>query len=106
MMPLKAKSHAERMRPAKLQAIERARPDATQRGYDGRWKKARKAHLAQHPLCEECAAIGRTTVATVVDHITPHRGNRERFWDIANWQSLCKTHHDAKTMRESIRANA
>jgi 5-methylcytosine-specific restriction protein A len=35
--------------------------------------------------------------AEVVDHVTPHRGNRETFWNQENWQSLCKQCHDQKT---------
>lgn len=38
--------------------------------------------------------------ATVVDHIIPHRGNEELFWDEDNWQGLCKRCHDRKTWRE------
>ena len=40
------------------------------------------------------------TAATVVDHIIPAKGSPELFWDEANWQPLCKYHHDAKTARE------
>lgn len=39
-------------------------------------------------------------VATVVDHNIPHKGNKVLFWDVSNWQSLCKACHDAKTARE------
>jgi 5-methylcytosine-specific restriction protein A len=40
--------------------------------------------------------------ATIVDHIVPHRGNQKLFWDSEhNWQSLCVTHHQEKTMREN-----
>ena len=38
--------------------------------------------------------------ATVVDHITPHRGDKKLFWDEDNWQPLCKRCHDKKTMTE------
>ncbi len=38
--------------------------------------------------------------ANVVDHITPHRGDKKLFWDENNWQALCKHHHDKKTMTE------
>lgn len=51
--------------------------------------------LAEHPLCVMCEAEGRVTAATVVDHATPHRGDADLFWDRANWQSLCKRHHDS-----------
>lgn len=59
------------------------------RGYDARWRKARLAYLARHPLCAECKRQGRTTAARVVDHVTPHRGDPVLFWDEANWQPLC-----------------
>lgn len=38
--------------------------------------------------------------ATVVDHIIPHRGDQKLFWDRSNWQALCKSCHDSKTMTE------
>lgn len=76
------------------------RPSARQRGYTRRWELARRAYLAEHPLCEECRRRGIVTAATVVDHVTPHRGDMDLFWDEANWQGLCATDHDAKTARE------
>jgi 5-methylcytosine-specific restriction protein A len=36
----------------------------------------------------------------VVDHIIPHKGDKDLFWDSNNWQPLCKTCHDEKTARE------
>jgi len=53
-----------------------------------------------HPLCEECKRNGRLTPAVVVDHIIPHKGNRELFWNEKNWQALCKSCHDRKTAKE------
>jgi 5-methylcytosine-specific restriction protein A len=38
--------------------------------------------------------------ATVVDHIKPHRGNQESFWDSDNWRAMCKRCHDIKTVKE------
>lgn len=76
------------------------RGNAASRGYDHRWRKARLAFLQEHPLCVECRASGRYTAATVVDHIAPHKGNASLFWNLGNWQPLCKPHHDAKTLRE------
>ncbi|WP_342456052.1 HNH endonuclease [Variovorax sp. S12S4] len=41
------------------------------------------------------------TTATVVDHKVKHEGNQTLMWDQANWQPLCKQHHDsAKQMLE------
>lgn len=76
------------------------RPGAAGRGYDHRWRKARERYLKTHPLCVRCLEEKRMTKATVVDHIIPHRGDLGLFWDEGNWQSLCKHHHDQKTMTE------
>lgn len=62
-----------------------------------RWRRARRAFLRDHPLCAECGRGGRTTLATVVDHVVPHRGDPERFWDESNWQPLCTRCHNVKT---------
>ena len=76
------------------------RASAAERGYDHKWKAARKKYLKEHPLCVKCQQENRLTKATVVDHIHPHRGNGKLFWDKSNWQSLCKRCHDKKTMTE------
>ena len=36
----------------------------------------------------------------MVDHITPHKGDKALFWQRANWQPLCKQCHDIKTAIE------
>lgn len=81
---------------------DNGRPSASKRGYDARWRKARKSYLSINPLCVKCEGEGRTTEARVVDHIIPHRGNKILFWDVSNWQSLCKACHGKKTMAESV----
>jgi 5-methylcytosine-specific restriction protein A len=73
--------------------------DATQRGYGYRWQRERAAYLARNPLCVTCLAAGLTVLASVVDHHVPHRGDMRLFWDVTNWQSLCKRCHDRKTAR-------
>jgi len=77
------------------------RNTSNERGYIYRWQKARKIFLNQHPLCAVCQSNGQVTVASVVDHIIPHKGNEALFWDESNWQSLCKFHHDQKTGRDA-----
>jgi 5-methylcytosine-specific restriction endonuclease McrA len=62
--------------------------------YGYRWQVGSKRFLAAHPLCIMCQRQGRTTAATIVDHIVRHKGNVTLFWDEANWQPLCKQHHD------------
>lgn len=53
--------------------------------------------MVKHPFCVECQREGSLEMATVVDHIVPHKGDMDLFWDSNNWQGLCKRHHDKKT---------
>ena len=76
---------------------DKKRGTAHQRGYGGRWRKVREAHLKENPLCVECSKQNKVTAAIIVDHIVPHKMNYELMWDPNNHQSLCKYHHDKKT---------
>ncbi len=76
------------------------RASAGSRGYNSKWRAARSRYLNAHPLCVRCKKENVLTKATVVDHIKPHRGNPILFWDECNWQPLCKSCHDKKTMTE------
>ena len=80
--------------------------NASARGYGSRWQKARHAYLQKHPLCVECMKNGKYVRATVVDHIVPHKGDQSLFWDAKNWQSLCKSCHDRKTLSEEVRRDS
>jgi 5-methylcytosine-specific restriction protein A len=88
------KSTAPRYTPPHL-----IRPTAARRGYDARWQKARLSFLADHPLCVECEKRGLTVAATVVDHITPHKGDQELFWSVENWRALCERCHNSATAK-------
>jgi 5-methylcytosine-specific restriction protein A len=57
------------------------------------WSQRRVLQLLERPLCEDCARRGRTTAATVADHVEPHKGDPDRFFHGA-LQSLCKPCHD------------
>ena len=59
------------------------------------YRAAREAFMAEHPFCAVCGAP-----ATDLDHIRPHKGNAELFWDPANWQALCASCHSRKTAKE------
>lgn len=76
------------------------RESANQRGYTYRWQKARAGWLRAHPLCVHCEQEGKVRAGNEVDHIIPHRGDMDLFWDNSNWQTLCKTHHSIKTATE------
>ncbi len=69
---------------------------AAKHGYGRKWQKASREYLQVHPLCVLCMKKqpSRYVKATVVDHITPYRGDPKLFWDRRNWRSLCKQCHD------------
>jgi 5-methylcytosine-specific restriction protein A len=87
----------ERHKKQDRQERDKRRGSAHSRGYTARWGKARDVYLAQHPLCIACHNQGIVQAAQVVDHIIPHKGDYDLFWDVDNWQPLCATHHNAKT---------
>lgn len=67
-----------------------------------RWRERRDAQLRQEPLCAMCSRAGRVEPATVADHVVPHRGDRDLFWQ-GKLQSLCKTHHDSTKAQDEYR---
>lgn len=78
----------------------RARVTETRRLYwTARWRKIAKAQLDEHPLCIMCEGEGVIERATVCDHVVPHRGDVDLFWN-GERQSLCKDHHDRAKQRE------
>lgn len=85
---------------SRVKQRDRDRGTAHQRGYDAEWKKHRDQFLLEHPLCVECRRKGYVMPATVVDHIVPHKGDKDLFWNKSNWQPLCETHHNIKTASE------
>ncbi len=82
-------------RNAHRDSIEPYRQQSQERGYNNRWRKARKQYLLEHPICAMCGQP-----ATDVDHIVPHKGDMELFWDTENWQPLCHKCHSKKTWYE------
>jgi 5-methylcytosine-specific restriction protein A len=70
------------------------RPGASGRGYDARWKAAAAKFKRAHPFCLGCAALNRKVATEVVDHVVPHMGDQEVFWNKAMWQPSCRWHHD------------
>ena len=65
-----------------------------------RWQRLREQVLIRdHFICQRTKAllIGKYPApnSAVVDHIKPHRGNEELFWDMCNLQSVSKEYHDS-----------
>jgi len=71
--------------------------DQRWRGPNGR----RIKQLAAEPWCRFHAKRGERVKATTVDHIEPHRGDPDRFWNGA-LQSLC--HHCHSAVKQSHEA--
>ncbi len=67
--------------------------------YTKTWKKRRADQLARIPWCEPCKRLGKSRPATVANHKTPHRGNRELFFK-GPIESACKNCHDQAIQRE------
>src|SRR4249919_1313624 len=76
------------------------RGTTTQRGYGHKWRQRRDPFLRANPYCRPCLEHGRKTVANIVDHIIPHKGNDALMWDQANWQPICTYCHNVKTPGE------
>lgn len=100
---LKSRVRLQRPSPVPIQVPGSWRTsDATSdhRGYGAAWQAARLQWLRKHPLCVYCEREGIIRSGNTVDHIIPHRGNQDLFWDRSNWQTLCATHHNRDKQRE------
>lgn len=62
-----------------------------------RWRTLRKEFLSKYPKCFVCGAK-----ATIADHIVPHRGNVELFYNESNLQPMCWSCHSKKTQAEKL----
>lgn len=80
---------------------------ASERGYDGTWKRLREAHVAAHPLCEDCLLEGVVNPEQIeVDHVRAFNGLDDPLrLDPSNLRSLCKRHHQIKTRAEQRRVS-
>lgn len=93
----------DRHKHAASKEYDRQRGSASNRMYDRRWQAASKDFLRRHPLCQcpDCQeGRVRVTASSVVDHIVPHKGDIDLFWNESNWQAMSKPCHDKKTATE------
>lgn len=65
---------------------------------DRRWRAKRALQLQVEPLCRFCRERGAIKPADVADHIEPHRGDRDKFWN-GELQSLCHACHSGTKQR-------
>lgn len=67
------------------------------------WKRLRiQTFTRDHFTCQMagCGRIEGDTSKLICDHITPHKGDRDLFFDAQNLQTLCKPCHDTVKQRE------
>ena len=74
--------------------------------YTAQWQKLRqKVWERDQYTCRRTGTlcIGKYPAGNspVANHIIPHKGDQALFWDRSNWQTLCRSHHSAKTAREN-----
>jgi len=74
----------------KSKQVERIRGRALQ--------SMRARYFSDNPLCVICAAAGRVTIATDLDHIVALCNGGTN--DIVNMQGLCRACHETKTRRD------
>jgi hypothetical protein len=80
--------------------LRRARESETRRLYwTARWRGIARQQLNEQPLCVKCEADGFVTAATVCDHVIPHRGDVDLFWN-GERQSLCGPCHSSTKQTE------
>lgn len=70
-----------------------------------RWRKLREQVLKRDLYrCRQTNVMltGRANApdSPVVDHIIPHRGDPDLFWDIDNLQAVAKSWHDGEKQRQ------
>lgn len=85
---------------ARKARFDKTRPSARQRGYTREWQAARADYLQRHPYCRH-DGCGRP--ATIVHHVTAHRGNQRLFWDRSNWMPVCEPCHNGPVQSQECR---
>lgn len=62
------------------------------------WRHARLMHIEAHPYCVECLKHNVRTIGTIVDHRVPRKDDPSRSFDPSNFDTLCVSHHNQKTL--------
>jgi 5-methylcytosine-specific restriction protein A len=95
---LTAGGRCEAHRAEGRRAADLRRGSARERLYTTAWDKASRAFIAANPICVDPFGVHGLMPALTecTDHIIPHKGDLDLFWDQANWQPLCKRCNDRK----------
>lgn len=72
-----------------------------------RWQRLRWSVLVRDLFtCARCKLTHSDTARLVADHVTPHRGNLDLFWDETNLQCLCDRCHNTTKQAEEAATRA
>ncbi|MCP4304536.1 MAG: HNH endonuclease [bacterium] len=56
-----------------------------------RWRRLRIETFTRGLFaCQMCGRLEGKTHPLVCDHVRPHRGDHQKFWDPNNLQTLCR----------------
>lgn len=69
------------------------------RGYGWDWQRFRKQVLRERPLCADCEAEGKASVAEELHHLRKIKDVPQLRLDPDNVLPLCGFHHDQRTSR-------
>ena len=85
------------VRTEKRKQYDKDRPEYFNWYNSARYRESRLKFLFDNPFCSECEKAGKFTPSLILDHIIPHKGDYNLFWNPNNWGALCKICHDRKT---------
>lgn len=97
------KVQAEREQTERRREADLHRGSRHERGYDSLWVRNRSMYLSAHPLCERCAAAGRTVAASLVHHVNSIASAPSLRLDAENLQALCRECHEVVEGRKRER---
>lgn len=64
-----------------------------------RWERKRQVLFNEQPLCVMCLQSETIMIADTADHVVPHRGDPDLFWN-GELQPLCASCHSRDKQRE------
>jgi hypothetical protein len=83
-------SRCEEHEAERLARVDLRRGTATQRGYDGRWKRLSEKARKRQPFCLECHHIGSKNNPLTVHHL------RWPATSLADVEVLCQVHNNRR----------
>ena len=94
-------SRAEQNREADMR-----RGSARKRGYTTAWDKASAGHVRNNPLCRYCDLAGQVRPSELTDHLYPHKGDQDLFWNKRYWIASCTECHAGFKQRTERRGRS